>query len=60
MIKCIIKCPICRKEKFYVYDDARGLFSVRCANCSRLILLDTDNLTARETRPMRAPAQVSS
>ncbi len=54
-IKGIINCPLCSKQKFYVYNNARGLLSVRCANCGRPILLDSDNLTAKVTRPMHLP-----
>jgi len=52
-IKGVITCPLCGKEKFFVYPDSQGHVSIHCAKCGRLILLDSDNLTAEVTRPIK-------
>lgn len=52
-IKGVITCPLCGKEKFFIYPDSQGHVSMHCARCNRLILLDSDNLTAEVTRPIK-------
>jgi len=51
-LKGIIDCPLCQKEKFFIYSDMRGRMSMRCWQCSRLVLVDGDNLTAQTIRPL--------
>ena len=40
-----ITCPVCGKEKVYVYD-AKGCVSTHCARCKRTIMWDYTNLVA--------------
>lgn len=44
-----IVCPVCQKEKTYVYL-ATGYVSSRCAKCGRLIMWDFDMMTASVIR----------
>lgn len=44
-LKGTIICPVCEKEKTYVYL-ATGRVSSRCAKCGRLIMWDFDMMTA--------------
>lgn len=48
-IKGRIMCPVCEKEKMYVYL-ATGCVSSRCAKCGRLIMWDFDMMTASVIR----------
>lgn len=44
-----IVCPVCQKEKTFVYF-ATGYVSSRCAKCGRLIMWDFDMMTASVIR----------
>ncbi|MDW7670583.1 MAG: hypothetical protein SCK57_10435 [Bacillota bacterium] len=51
--KDVIPCPACGKEFIYAYEDARGHASMPCVRCSRIILVDYENTTARIIPPTR-------
>lgn len=44
----VLFCPICAKEKVFVYG-AKGQVTSRCGLCKRMILWDYTNMHAAET-----------
>ncbi len=53
-----IECIVCHKEKFVNVYNAKGQTSQRCHTCGRLLLLDWDNMTAQETKPIKGAFQM--
>lgn len=48
-----IECPVCHKEKFINYHEAKGQTSQRCHNCGRFLILDWDEMKATESKPIK-------
>ena len=55
-----LSCPVCHKGKFLAVSNPKGLFSVKCAVCKRIVILDWNKMSAEESKPIKdAYKQVS-
>lgn len=54
----VIDCPVCHKEKFMNYHEAKGQTSQRCHNCGRFLIVDWDKMIATESKPIKGVYQM--
>lgn len=44
-LKDKVRCPACGNLLTNIYEDAHGLFTVKCLRCKNEVLVDADNMT---------------
>ena len=48
-----LSCPVCKKGKFLAVSNPSGLFSVKCAVCKKIVILDWNRMQAEESKPVK-------
>ena len=48
-----LSCPVCKKGRFLAVSNPRGSFSVKCAVCKRIVILDWSEMSAVESKPVK-------
>ena len=52
-LKGVVACPVCGKKFVFVYSDAKGHASVPCVRCTRILMVDYENMNATLMPPKR-------